>query len=116
MLEFAIGELRAALGDTDPLVRVKVAEALWIGRAAQPRRWCCRYCSEPLKDKNPQVRAAACGVIGQMGTKAKHAIPTLIDIVKDKDVSVVIAAISALGDIGPSAHRGGRSAAWAVRV
>jgi HEAT repeat protein len=100
---FAIEALRDALMDTDPLVRVKVAEALWMVERPSPGV-VLPTLQRALKDKNPQVRAAACAVMGVMGAKAKTAVPALMATLKDGDVSVTIAAVCALGDIGPPAH------------
>ena len=47
-----------------------------------------------LKDESPEVRSAAASALGQMG--AKSSIPKLIEMVKDKDASVVFAASDAL--------------------
>lgn len=52
-----------------------------------------------LKDDKPEVRAAAAQSLGDM--KARSAIPQLIEMVNDKEPSVIIAAahsIIALGD------------------
>jgi HEAT repeat protein len=103
LAKYAIAELREALQDTDPLVRVKVAEALWKVERPSPGV-IMPTLQRALKDKNPEARAAACGVIGLLGAKGKAAIPTLIDSLKDKDLTVVMAAVNALGDIGPIAR------------
>ncbi len=52
-----------------------------------------------LKDDKPEVRAAAAQSLGDM--KAKSAIPQLVDLVNDKEPSVIMAAahsLIALGD------------------
>lgn len=100
--KFAIAELREALKDPDPLVRVKVAEALWQVERPSPGA-VMPGLLRALKDKDPAVRTAACGVIGLMGNKGKGAVRQLVEMLKDKELSVVIGAISALGDIGPTA-------------
>jgi HEAT repeat protein len=99
---FAIAELRQALADTDPLVRVKVAEALWKVERPGPSV-ILPGLVRALKDKDAGVRTAACGVIAMMGSKGKGAVKSLAETLKDKDLGVVIGAITALGDIGPPA-------------
>jgi HEAT repeat protein len=100
--KFAIAELREALKDTDPLVRVKVAEALWKVERPGPGA-ILPTLQRALKDRDAGVRTAACGVIGMMGSKGRAAVPALADMLRDKELAVVIAAINALGDIGPPA-------------
>jgi HEAT repeat protein len=101
--KYAIEELRTALDDADPLVRVMVAEAIW--KVERPgASVILPTLQRALKDKNAEVRVAACNVIGLMGAKAKAAVPALIEGLKDKDQLVAINAVAALGDIGPSAR------------
>jgi HEAT repeat protein len=100
--KFAIEELREALKDADPLVRVKVAEAIWMVEKPSPTV-ILPGLQRALKDKDREVRAAACGVIGLMGARARAAVPLLIEAIKDKELTVVIGAVNALGDIGPPA-------------
>ena len=66
-------DLREALQDEDPLVRVKVAEALWKVERPGPSV-VMPTLQRGLKDKNPAVRVAACGVIGMLGAKGKAAL------------------------------------------
>jgi HEAT repeat protein len=100
--KYAIAELHEALSDTDPLVRVKVAEAIWKVERPGPGV-ILPTLNKALKDQNAEVRAAACGAIGMLGAKGKAAVPVLVEALKDKDVGVVLAAVSALGDVGPAA-------------
>ncbi len=100
--KFAIGELREALKDSDPLVRVKVAEALWQVERPSPSV-ILPGLLRALKEKDPAVRSAACGVIGMMGSKGRGAVRLLTQTLKDQDLTVVIGAVNALGDIGPAA-------------
>ncbi len=101
--KFAIEELHEALNDPDPLVRVKVAEAIW--KVERPGASAVLpTLQRALKEKDAAARAAACGVIGMMGAKGKAAVPALTEALRDKDLSVVFAAIDALGEIGPAAH------------
>jgi HEAT repeat protein len=102
LAKFAVEELRAAIADTDPLVRVKVAEAIWMVERPSPSA-ILPTLQRAIKDPSADVRAAACAVVGLMGSKGKGAIPALLATLNDKDLSVVIAAVTALGDIGPAA-------------
>lgn len=101
--KYAIVELRLALDDTDPLVRIMVAEAIWKVERPAPSA-ILPTLQRGLKDKNAEVRAAACRVIGLLGAKGKAAVTTLIDTLKDKELLVVMNAIVALGEIGPAAR------------
>jgi HEAT repeat protein len=103
LAKFAIEELRAALKDEDPFVRLKVAEAIWKVERPIPGT-ILPTVQRALKDKDAEVRATACAVIGMMGAKGKAAVPLLIDTLKDKELSVVMADISALGEVGPAAR------------
>jgi HEAT repeat protein len=103
LARFAIEELREALQDADPLVRLKVAEAIWKVERPAPSA-ILPTVQRALKDKSPEVRVAACAVIGVLGSKGKAAVPALIEALKDRELSVVIGAIGALGDIGPAAR------------
>src|SRR5712671_3903044 len=95
--KYAIEELRAALDDADPLVRVMVAEAIW--KVERPGAGVILpTLQRALKDRNAEVRVAACNVIGLMGAKAKAAVPVLVEALKDKDQLVAINAVAALGD------------------
>src|ERR1043166_5224287 len=57
LAKFAIDELREALGDTDPFVRLKVAEAIWRVERPSPTV-ILPTLQRALKDKNPEVREA----------------------------------------------------------
>lgn len=100
--KFAVPALREALEDKHPLVRVKVAEALWkIDKT--PTATLLPILLEAMKDKSETVRAAAPPVIALFGAKASTALPALVDALKDKSFEVKLAAITALGDLGPVA-------------
>lgn len=51
-----------------------------------------------LKDEKPEVRGAAAKALGDM--KAKNAVPNLVEMVNDKEPSVIMAAAHALLDLG----------------
>ncbi len=102
LAKFAVPELREALEDKHPLVRIKVAEALWKIEQT-PSATLLPVLLAALKDKDAGVRAAAPPVIALMGTKAKNALPALTEALKDKELEVKLAAVAALGDLGPVA-------------
>src|SRR5439155_813999 len=92
-----------ALADSDPQVRLMVAEAIWKVEKPTPGV-IMPTLLRGLKDKDAEVRIAACRVIGLLGAKGKNAVPPLIDALKDKDQLVTMNAVVALGDIGPVAR------------
>jgi HEAT repeat protein len=102
LAKFAVPELREALKDKNPLVRVKVAEALWkIDKT--PSAALLPVLLQALKDKDAEARAAAPAVIALFGGKARPAVPALVNALNDKEFDVKLAAIAALGDLGPTA-------------
>lgn len=103
LAKFAVPDLREMLADPSPLVRVKVAEALWKIEKT-PTTVLMPVLLQAMKDKNPRVRAAAPPVIVQFGSKAKPALPALTLALQDKEFDVKLAAIMALGDLGPLAR------------
>jgi HEAT repeat protein len=56
-----------------------------------------------LKDSDPQIRIGAANDVRRLGSRAKEAVPSLIDMLHDKDISLQQAAVAALGQIGPNA-------------
>src|SRR5262245_39052081 len=57
-----------------------------------------------LKSPKAEVRGEAARALGQIGPKAKSAVPALIDALKDKNEGVRNDAAVALGAIGPEAR------------
>jgi HEAT repeat protein len=49
------------------------------------------------KDSDPKIRSAAARAIGTLGPKAKSLIPDLFDALNDKELDVILNALSALG-------------------
>lgn len=102
LAKFAAPELKEALKDKHPMVRVKVAEALWkIDQT--PAATLMPVLLQAMKDNDAAVRAAAPPVIALLGAKAKPAVPVLVNALADKEFGVKLAAIAALGDLGPVA-------------
>src|SRR5205823_12780996 len=101
--KFASSALHEALMDKHPLVRIKVVEALWKIEQT-PSAVLMPVLQSAIKDKEAGVRAAVPRVIALLGTKgAKTGLPALEAALKDKDFEVKMAAITALGDLGPIA-------------
>jgi HEAT repeat protein len=97
--KFAVPDLREALADKHPLVRVKAAEALWrIEKTSTTILMPVLLAA--MKDKEARVRAAAPPVIALFGAKATAGLPALTEALKDKEFEVKLAAIAALGDLG----------------
>ncbi len=103
LAKFAVPDLREMLADSNPLVRVKVAEALWKIEKT-PTTVLLPVLLQALKDKDPSARAAAPTVIVLFGSKAKSALPALTLALHDKVFGVKVAAVVALGDLGPLAR------------
>lgn len=102
--KFAIPELREALKDKSPLVRVKVAEAIWQVERPLPSV-ILPTLTAALTEKDAETRSAAADVLGLMGSKAAPATAALIKALADKDEGVQTAVIEALGEIGPPARK-----------
>lgn len=102
LAKFALPELTEALKDKHPMVQIKVAEALWkIDQT--PSATLMPVLLEVFKHKEPEVRAAVPRVIALIGGKSKKALDALEAALVDKDFDVKLAAITALGDLGPIA-------------
>ena len=100
--KFAVPALREALGDKNALVRVKVAEALWkIDKT--PTVTLLPVLLKVLREGNVEARTAAPPVIVLFGIKAKTALPGLVEALEDRQLDVKLAAVTALGDLGPIA-------------
>jgi HEAT repeat protein len=100
--KFAVPQLKELLQDPSVAVRIKVAESLWKIEQPDPK---------PLLDvlvaacehKEDVVRAAALNVIGQIGEKAKPALPAVKKGLRDKEFNVRLQAVFAAGAMGPVA-------------
>jgi HEAT repeat protein len=57
-----------------------------------------------LVHEEPGVRASAANGLGQMGRRARGAVPDLIEALDDPQADVVVQAAWALGEIGPGAE------------
>jgi hypothetical protein len=56
-----------------------------------------------LHSQSWEIRKAAAEQLGRMGAAAKHAVPALAKALEDRNQDVIIAALNALGEIGPDA-------------
>jgi HEAT repeat protein len=57
-----------------------------------------------LRNGNPYVREAAAYALGLAGAESKRVVPALIPVIRDEYPNVQLAAIDALGSIGPVAR------------
>jgi len=62
------------------------------------------WCAMRLKSDDPEIQASAARVLGDMGPKAKRAVPALIEALDSSRSEVRDAAARALGNIGPDAE------------
>jgi HEAT repeat protein len=97
----AIPSLLAAMKDEAPGFRVLSATAL--GRVAPGHREAIEaLCLALTEDLNVNVRNAAAAGLGSMGPKAAAAAPAMIRVMNDRDGTVRVHVIVALGRIGPA--------------
>lgn len=95
--EMVVRRLIEGLGDTDFDVRQNLAVSLAkIGPAS------VEPLIEALQDKNPDRRAGAAYALGLIGSGARAALPTLLDLLKDDDVGVRRSASYAISRIVPT--------------
>ncbi|MUG95287.1 HEAT repeat domain-containing protein [Scytonema sp. UIC 10036] len=57
-----------------------------------------------LQDRDPQVRASAAIILGQMGPNAGEAAPAILQAIGDKDPAVRSSAVQAIQKIGKQAY------------
>jgi HEAT repeat protein len=60
------------------------------------------------KEESAAVRAGAATLLGKLGLHAKPALATLIAALKESDASIKVAAVEAIGKIGPEAAKPSR--------
>lgn len=91
----AVPGLTAALGDSDPRVRLTSAQVLGrIGRAAVPAL------IRTLETSNrPEVLAMACEAVGLIGPPAEDALPALAPMLKEFDKDLRLSACLAMGRV-----------------
>jgi HEAT repeat protein len=88
----------AALRDKDAQRRTEARRRL-LARPAEA----LPQLSAALRDRDPQMRLAVIGLLGEMGDEAADAAPALAERTADADSAVRRAAIEALAKIGPKA-------------
>jgi len=100
--ELAVGPLSEAVGDKDLAVRTSAIRALErFGPAARPA---AATLLKALAAEDNKMRAGAAAALGRIGQPADQIVAALVSVVsKDKDDSVRVAAIRALGRLGPAA-------------
>jgi len=91
----AVPALRKALRSTDADVRLRAQVILNEIESGVP------FLVGELSDKDPKVRKSAAERLGQLGDKAKAAVPPLVKALKDPDQSVREAVESAIAAIEP---------------
>jgi HEAT repeat protein len=82
--------------DEDPRVR---CEALILVRKMKRKESVAPILADPLKDPEPEVRAAAAHALAAIGREAKDATPFLVELLKDEQHRVVEGAWAALNKI-----------------
>ncbi len=96
-------DLRAALGDPDPVVRAWAAEYLPAFRGRSEVDASIPLLTARLKDADPAVRLTAAEALGRFGPEAKGAVSAILDLMTDADDAVSVGALRALPAIGPEA-------------
>ncbi|HEY6012080.1 MAG TPA: HEAT repeat domain-containing protein, partial [Nitrospirota bacterium] len=96
-----VQDLVNLLGDESEEPRVRAFAAASLGRMREPAKGALPALVRALGAEHVDVRTAARGTLGRMGTAA---VPTLMEALKDRRPSVRAAAASALGDLGPAAE------------
>jgi HEAT repeat protein len=95
-----IAALQTATTDKSPRVRIDAAEALH--RFNPQNKVILPTIFQALDHKEAAVRERACGALDDIGPKAHGAIPKLVQLMShDKNDGVRLAAIKALGRMGP---------------
>lgn len=90
------------LHDADPAFRLKAADALCSSEEGD--KDCLPVLVELVGRRDSKIRQGAATVLVQYGSAAKDAVPALIEVVRnDPDAKTRIAAINALGAVGPDA-------------
>ncbi len=97
----AIPELKHALVDEEPQVRIEAAYSLFLLDGGSLEGLDALICG--LTDDDFYVRRNAAWTLNEIGSAAKDAIPALIKALKDPANQVARYAISALAKMGPAA-------------
>lgn len=89
--------LRAQTLDRNKLVAIWA----WVGFMAthETNVEAVKAIAAHLKHDETRIRIAAAGALGMMGTRSKFAVPELLELLKDPDLTVVAAGINALAQI-----------------
>jgi len=91
----AVPDLRKATKSDDPEVRHRAQAVLDTITLS------IEYLIDGLKDADAAVRKESAEKLGELGAKAKEAVPALVEAMKDKDEDVRDAAIVAVVSIDP---------------
>jgi HEAT repeat protein len=95
----AVPALHDALSDSDPLIRLVAAEALW--KIDPQAKAAVRAMTMALRDRCALVRLRAADGLAGVGPSAKESVSTLLEVMSDEYDEVRAHAIMALGQIGP---------------
>jgi HEAT repeat protein len=95
----AILELRKALRDQDPKMRLAAASVL--GAMGESATGAIADLGKSLTDKDTAVRTTAAQSLGQLGATAHAALPALIVAGTDPQIAVSEASQTALAKVGP---------------
>jgi len=99
--EAAVPALIDVLKNEDELDFVCAEAACALGMIGQGKKDVIDASIEALSNWRVVVRRTAAGVLGQFGSEAKNAVPTLIELLKDKDGEVRFNAAKSLKMISP---------------
>jgi HEAT repeat protein len=102
LLAQVVKELQGMQGDRDKVVQIWAqVSVMALDKVTEPG---VGFLVKHLKHPEMEVRVNAIQALGTVGTKARSAVPNLIDALGDKEVGVVVLvcqALVALGDGGP---------------
>lgn len=87
---------QASDGEPPAVAAADMKEPVYHGKPL--REWVAQ-----LRDKDSFVRSEAADALGELGPKAKGAVPGLVDLLQDQVDFVRVAAAAALGKLGPEA-------------
>jgi HEAT repeat protein len=97
----AAAELRDALDDPEPIVRLRVAQAL-KNIEGQPAV-IVPGLVQLLSEKDHLVRGLAAKTLGEIGAEARTAVPALREMLQKDEADLRALSANALGNIGPDA-------------
>jgi HEAT repeat protein len=97
----AENDLKTAMKDADPRVRLLAADAYWL--VTSETRTPMPVLLAALKNKDVTLRQHAAQVVSEMGKEASHAVPQLVEVLKDQDYEITDRLIRVLSQMGRDA-------------